>query len=314
MVEEPIDWVNMDGSEFYGMLTTESDAFLLADRLGLLDHEIVCDCGATMKRQIDAHKTHGMRFVCSKSRSLCHKTKSILHGSWFANSRLTIRQGFFAICSYAADLDYNQFSFFAGMKSSKTIVDWRMYFRDICASVVDSLSGQKIGGPGFTVEVDESLIFKRKSHAGRLLANQSSGVWIFGGICRENGEAFLAQVPNRNTETLLRCIYERILPGTRIISDCWRAYSALVHTNYEHATVNHTYNFLNPEDPTVNTQRVERMWRTLKQIIPKASNSETRWTYLAEFIFKQRTGWYTLPIGSRIELILKHLRAIDFNS
>lgn len=150
------------------------------------------------------------------------------------------------------------------------------------------------------------MIFKRKSHAGRLLANQSAGVWIFGGICRENGEALLDQVHNRSTETLLHCIQERILPGTRIISDCWRAYAALAHTNYERATVNHTYNFLNPEEATINTQRIERMWRTLKQIIPKASNNETRWTYLAEFIFKQRTGWHTLSIGSRIELILDH--------
>lgn len=312
MTEEYIDWTSMDAARFYGMLSTEEDAFTLADKLGLLYLEQVCDCGARMTRQKDSSSAHGVLFVCSSARSVCRKKASILKGSWFANSRLSMRQGFYAICGYAADMSCSQFSFFVGLKSSHTIVDWRNYFRDVCASVIDSGNSNKIGGAGCTVEVDETLVYKRKSHVGRLLANESSGVWVFGGICRESGQAFLVKVANRNADTLLQAIQDNVLPGTRIISDCWRAYSNLSCAGYLHSAVNHSYNFVDLHDKTVNTQRVERMWRTLKAIIPKTSSQETRWTYLAEFIFKQRAGWHKLSIGSRMKLILDHLRPLNF--
>lgn len=312
MVSDEIDWNTLDAAQFYAMLSTEEKAFSLADRLGLLHQELFCRCGAIMDRQVCSRAKFKLQFVCTKSRSVCGKTKSVLECSWFSNSRLSMQQAFFAICSYAAEMTCDQLAFFAGMKSSKTIVDWRSFFRDICSCVLNERNESRIGGEGYTVEIDETLIFKRKSQTGRLLANESSGTWVFGGICRENSEAFLVKVANRNAATLLQAIQENILPGTRIISDCWRAYSIISQSGYSHATINHSYNFVDPLDASVNTQRVERMWRTLKSIIPKASSEETRWSYLAEFIFKQRTNWYSISIGSRVKLIIDHVQAINF--
>ena len=47
---------------------------------------------------------------------------------------------------------------------------------------------KKIGGPGLTVEIEESKFGKRKYNVGRLIEGQ----WVFGGICHETPRYFLS--------------------------------------------------------------------------------------------------------------------------
>ena len=79
-----------------------------------------------------------------------------------------------------------------------------------------------------------------------------------------------------------------ILPGTTIVSDCWKAYKFLDECDgYEHLSVNHSKNFINP-DNYANTQTIERMWLELKQInkkyrgIPRSKINE----HISEFIWR----------------------------
>lgn len=63
-----------------------------------------------------------------------------------------------------------------GLKiSSRTSVDWRSF----CSEVTDFwfTEQESIGGPGIVVEIDETLIVRRKYGRGRVL----SQVWLFGG-------------------------------------------------------------------------------------------------------------------------------------
>jgi len=75
-------------------------------------------------------------------------------------------------------------------------------------------------------------------------------------LVRETKDIFIVVVPDRSSETLLSVIQDKILEGTTIISDCWKSYNCLSEHNFQHLTVNHTYNFVNPET-NAHTQNIE---------------------------------------------------------
>ena len=81
--------------------------------------------------------------------------------------------------------------------------------------------GERIGGVGKVVELDESKFGRRKYHRG----HHVEGQWVFGGVERGTGRCFLVPVKERNAETLLRLIRIWIHPGTTVMTDCWAAYN-----------------------------------------------------------------------------------------
>ena len=70
---------------------------------------------------------------------------------------------------------------------------------------------------------------------------------------------FHVSVPSRDMQTLAAAIVDNVIPGTGIVSDSWRDYNAVSRHGFQHDSVNHSLNFVSPEDPKVNTQKVERM-------------------------------------------------------
>ena len=90
------------------------------------------------------------------------------------------------------------------------------YLRLIGAWLLEN-GKNKIGGPGLTVEVDESA-FGRK---GRKIRTR----WLVGGFCRETKEIFLVHVPNRKAYTLRRVLYTHIHSGSIVLTDCWKGYN-----------------------------------------------------------------------------------------
>ncbi|XP_018406348.1 PREDICTED: uncharacterized protein LOC108782553 [Cyphomyrmex costatus] len=166
--------------------------------------------------------------------------------------------------------------------SSVTVVDWFNFCREVCVYWADKHSS-KLGGPGCTVKIDEAKIGHRKYNRGRLL----KGNWIFGGFERESKKIFIMPVENRSEETLLACIKYWIMPGTTIISDCWKSYQCLNNEGFQHLTVNHTYNFVDP-DSGAHTQNIERVWREVRANIPRYGRREYHLErYLCEFLFKR---------------------------
>lgn len=105
----------------------------------------------------------------------------------------------------------------AKIEGNQTGVDWNNFCREV---VVHSCFQDciEIGGPGVVVEIDESKIGKRKYHRGHYVEGQ----WVFGGVERLSGRCFMVPVEDRSRETLTALIKKYILPGSIIVSDCWK--------------------------------------------------------------------------------------------
>ena len=156
------------------------------------------------------------------------------------------------------------------ISSNSTIVDWYNFAREDCVAVLEKDS-EAIGDPGKVVEIDESKFGKRKYHKGRRV----DGCWVFGGIERENKKLFLTTVPDRSSATLIPIIKKFILPGTKIISDCWKSYDCLRTEGYVHGTVNHLVEFVNSVAGD-HTNTIESTWRAVKKSLPKSGATSQR--------------------------------------
>lgn len=147
--------------------------------------------------------------------------------------------------------------------------------------------GERIGGPGEIVEIDEAKFGKRKYNRGRNIEGQ----WILGGIERGSGRSFLVPVRDRTARTLIRLIRRWVLPGTTIITDCWKACRRLKQYEFHHLTVNHSQNFVDPQSGA-HTNTVERRWRDARGAVPKYGNRKQHFPgYLAKFLFTKRYSY-----------------------
>ena len=124
-------------------------------------------------------------------------------------------------------------------------------------------------------------------------------VWVFGMYERLTDEEKLDPnkaarvlffiVEKRDAINLLNLIYEYILPGTTIHSDCWRAYNRinmLVNREYQHLTVNHELYFKDPVTG-VHTNSVESIWCSAKIHIKNMRGVSRKYlqSYLDEFCY-----------------------------
>ena len=128
--------------------------------------------------------------------------------------------------------------------------------------------------------MNQSLERGSKTEGGEL-----KGVWVFGGIERGSKKCFL--VP-RTAATLLPIIHKYILPGTKIMSDCWKSYDRLSEEGYIHGTVNHSVEFVNSETGD-HTQTIESTWRAVKRFLLRGGTVKGMYeSYFTEFMFRRQ--------------------------
>ena len=155
--------------------------------------------------------------------------------------------------------------------------DYKRYCCDICYNIIVETSSDQIGGPNCTVEIDKSKFGKTKYHKGRYIKGQ----WVFGGICHQTREFFLVPVERRDKDTLIPIITERIM------SDCWKSYDCLNTMDFEHLTVNHSYNFVDP-NTEAHTQNIENLWWQIKRQLPETyTRHDQLYLHLSEYIWRK---------------------------
>lgn len=262
-------------------VNSEEEAVRYLQKRNLLHNSRFCENGHSMSLSFGER----IRWRCSLR--TCRKEVGLRKGSWFENSKLPLRV--FIIFTYAWTKEYTTIKFCEEELelSSHSVVDWKNFLREVCAA---SLLGNpiKIGGPNTTVEIDESLFSKSKYNRGVPYPQQ----WVFGGICRETRECFLYAVPNRTAPVLLSCIKENILPGSKIISDEWKAYNQIPKIPgyfFDYETVNHSKTFKDPITGA-HTNNIEGLWSLAKRRNKKecGTSRELIDSYLCEFMWRQR--------------------------
>lgn len=214
---------------------------------------------------------------------LCNYGVSLTSLTFFAHSHMPLA----GICKFVSlwleNIKLVSIQRLLEIGGTHTVVDWAMFCREVTFDYLIT-NCTPMGGPGKTVEIDESMFGNRKYNRGRHIEGQ----WVFGGFDRETGNCFMVPVMSRDSATLLSIIRQWILPGTTIISDCWKAYDCLKYHGYIHLQVNHTYNFVDPTTGA-HTNSIEGAWSHAKNMIPRAGRKKLFYAgYLSKYMFLRK--------------------------
>ncbi|KCZ79367.1 hypothetical protein H312_03236, partial [Anncaliia algerae PRA339] len=175
----------MSDPKFFQMITTEEDALLFLQSHGLiLSNPYCCNKSMVMRKRSDG-KNKRYFFRCNVKD--CRREFSIKKGSFFENSHLELKQMVYIIYYFVRD-NQRQDDLMRNVEieSEHTIVDWKNFCREICASHF-LRNPVVLGGINEIVEIDESSIVKRKYERGRLVRTQ----WVFGGYQPSIKQGFL---------------------------------------------------------------------------------------------------------------------------
>ena len=275
----------MTSRQFHSETENTADAIDWCKQFGLIAAQRICaQCAMPMVWSARGGRTDGFQWRCGRP---CQKRLTIRTGTFFERSHLSIRD----ILDIIFYWSYEEFTFRKAVREMNlgehTFVDWRNYLRDICAEHLIR-NPTVIGGVGITVQIDESVFVRRKANVGRMPVPQQ---WVFGGVDCASKEGFLVTVPRRDAATLLAVLQQYVRPGTTVVSDLWAAYNTIGNLGYQHLTVNHSVNFVDPVTGA-HTNEVENMWMRAKRRNKKECGTARSLldSYLLEFMWRLKFG------------------------
>lgn len=135
-------------------------------------------------------------FVWECASSSCNRKRlSVREGSFFARTHLSLKQVVLMMYEWSCD---SMVAIMAkeAQVSRRVAMMYASAFRKLGQFYVESQSQAKIGGVGSILEIDETLVARRKYNVGRRVEQR----WLFGGVVRGSRPTvcFLEEVPNRS--------------------------------------------------------------------------------------------------------------------
>jgi len=128
-------------------------------------------CRRELKLSYDRRQQHTTPVVFRCTNSACPKQYfSLREGSFFEDAKLSLEQILLIVNLFCGNITaYSQIQYQGQLSDTKlstaTIADWLSYCREVCLETVARETPKLIGGPGLTVEIDESKFGKRKGNA-----------------------------------------------------------------------------------------------------------------------------------------------------
>ena len=220
---------------------------------------------------------------------------SILEGSFFARSNLSLQQIIHVLYYYA----YQQASCKilkreCGIQLEDSI-NWRHYVQDVFSHYL-TLHPVKIGGCDHVVGVGKFSVRNRLPVGeGKMIQS------VFVGIDSETQESFLVAVDQGDAETLLSVLQDFVLPGTIVVSILWNTYGTHNHVDYECLEMKHDLKF---EDVATQDTSLLNLWLRAKQWLNKEDGLSPTVlpSYLHEFMWRDRFR------HDPFKMLLEHIR------
>lgn len=209
----------------------------------------------------------------------CFKRTSVRTGSAFEGSKLPLHDIMKLLLYFCQNNTVAEATQKIGCTKSTT-VRWFQKFRNDCGLLLEA-SFERLGGATSpVVEIDETLVVKRKYNRGRNREQR----WVFGAIERGTSNFVIKELNSRNKIELERVITSTISEGSTVNTDMWAAYMSIFSSpdsGYIHGFVNHSENFVNPLTGA-HTQSIEALWSRLKGTLRR--KSQRSYIYLSEYI------------------------------
>ncbi|KAL1131319.1 hypothetical protein AAG570_010937 [Ranatra chinensis] len=133
------------------------------------------------------------------------------------------------------------------------------------------------------VKIDESRFVRRKYSKEDVV----EGHWIVGGKERGSNKMFLVAVNERTRETLSEVIEDWVLPGSVVLTDCWRNFDRFSKQHYRQSTVKHNYFFVDLQTGK-QTDTIESMWHHIGNSVPPPGSNNSFIKHLAHNLFNRK--------------------------
>ena len=230
--------------------------------LGALKVPTLCShCGNDKMAKVTGPSARDNYYRCCSA--ACRKGRSLKDNSFFSKTKLKCKDVLFLAYLWLCQCKLSTIVHMTG-HAKRTVSDWCFYFRQAVEWDLNHLDVEysMIGGPGITVEVDESKFAKRKYNVGHAVI----APWVVGGVERSAARGMFAVTVNDRKASTLKNILERFIhPGSLVNTDLWKGYKPadMAHLGFTHNTVNHSQNFVDPVTAThINT--IEGTWAAMK--------------------------------------------------
>jgi len=161
---------------------------------------------------------------------------------------------------------------------------WRMCHQ-IRAYMASLDSDDPLGGPGETVEIDETLIGGSVSGMGSGYKGNKTCVV---GMMERGGELITRVAGRRTKEAMHGLIQMHVLPGSTVNTDEFGGYKDIDQCGYRHVKVNHGASFY-ADKTGAGVNAMEGFWAQLKRGINGTHihvSSKHLWKYLGEFEYR----------------------------
>ncbi|CAH8588855.1 unnamed protein product [Schistosoma intercalatum] len=267
--------------------------------MGLLRSSCTCECGCQMTGAKCPEHRGEIVFRCPS----CWEKKSARTVTFFARSRLSLRQIMIIVANWVIKTPVTLAAAF-GDVTETSAVQWYEYSRDICASKMTPLR-LSFGGVGCIVQIDETVVRKRKYNRGRSIEEE----WVLGIYDRSTQKGHFQKVRNRQANTIIPIIQEYVQLGTTIYTDDWRGYRCLHRLGYVHHVVVHKRHFVDPTTG-VHTNNIGAMWSRLKEFLRPYHGSRGRllWSHMDEFLYRMHYDFRTSEPLSNLHKFLNNVK------